>query len=343
LPAPAPAQIKVSVSCSGFSSPASVTLDLAPYTNPTPAGAFLLPFGAADLAKGEYAVTSAQHWANGGAFGTQIFAHDISIQVHDQQTDGWSQLKTGGSKMNNEDYLIWGKPVRAVADGVVEDSVDGMPTNPITADADGNLLLPSPTPMPVSGNCLWVRHGDVLVLYAHLQAGTLPPSLLMKGAPVSAGASLGLAGNSGNSSNPHTHIQCQRDSLSGPLRGMPFRDAWVLDRTRFNSANSNSLWVSLKADGIPQEAVAIWPSLWLPMRPFYEAAIDPLALILRGDVYVKLTLPDPPPDEILRSQIEEMVQAMTQEDRKRALERVRAFKSYSTLLEEVLNKALQAK
>jgi hypothetical protein len=117
----------------------------------------------------------------------------------------------------------------------------------------------------------------------------------------------------------------------------------VLDRTRFNSANSNSLWVSLKADGIPQEAVAIWPSLWLPIRPFYEAAIDPLALILRGDVYVKLTLPDPPPDEVLRTQIEEMVQAMTLEDRKRALERVRAFKSYSTLLEEMLNKALHGK
>ena len=186
--------------------------------------------------------------------------------------------------------------MRAVADGIVEDLVDGMPTNTITADADGNLLLPSPTPMPVSGNCFWVRHGDVLVLYAHLQAGTLPPSLLMKGAPISAGETLGLAGNSGNSSNPHTHIQCQRDSLSGPLRGMPFRDAWVLDRTRFNSANSNSLWVSLKADGIPQEAVAIWPGLWLPIRPFYEAAIDPLALILRGDVYIKLTLPDPPPE-----------------------------------------------
>ena len=90
LPAPAPPQIKVSVSCSGFSLPASVTLDLAPYTSPTPAGAFLFPFSAADLAKGEYAVTSAQHWANGGAFGTQIFAHDISIQVHYQQTDSWS-------------------------------------------------------------------------------------------------------------------------------------------------------------------------------------------------------------------------------------------------------------
>jgi hypothetical protein len=147
LPAPAPPQIKVSVSCNGFASPASVTLAQVPYTSPTSAGAFLFPFNAADLAEGEYAVTSARHWANGGASGTQIFAHDVSIQIYDQQTDGWSQLKTGGSKMNNDDYRIWGKPVRAVADGIVEDWVDGMVTNTITADADGNLQLPSPTPI----------------------------------------------------------------------------------------------------------------------------------------------------------------------------------------------------
>jgi len=340
LPAPAPPQIKVSVSCNGFASPASVTLAQVPYTSPTSAGAFLFPFNAADLAEGEYAVTSARHWANGGASGTQIFAHDVSIQIYDQQTDGWSQLKTGGSKMNNDDYRIWGKPVRAVADGIVEDWVDGMVTNTITADADGNLQLPSPTPSPVSGNRFWIRHGDVLVLYAHLQAGTLPPSLLAQGASVAAGEILGLAGNSGNATNPHTHIQCQRDSLSGPLRGMPFRDAWVLDRTRFNSPDSNGLWVPLKADGIPQEAVAIWPGFWLPRRPFYEAAIDPLALILRGEVYVRLTLPDPPPDEVLRARIEELVEAMTREQKRRALERLKAFRDYEKVLQQVLDKAL---
>jgi hypothetical protein len=339
LPEPAPPQIKVSVSCNGFSLPASVTLDLAPYTSPTPAGAFLFPFSAADLGEGEYAVTSAKHWANGGAAGTQIFAHDISVQRYDSQTDSWSQLKTGGSQMNNEDYRIWGKPVRAVANGSVEDWVDNEPTNTITVDSNGNLQFPSPTPDPGSGNRFWIRHGDVLVEYAHLQAGTLPPSLLVKGAPVTAGQTLGLAGNSGNSTNPHTHIQCQRDSLSGPLRPMPFRDAWVLDRTRFNSGDSHSLWVQLKAHGIPQEAVAIWPGFYWPGWPsFYEAAIDPLALILRGDIYVKLTLPDPPPIEVLRAQIEELVRTMTPDERKQALERVRAFKDYQNVVEQELNK-----
>ncbi len=338
LQAPAPPQVTAGVSCNGFSSPASVTLDLAPYISPTPAGAFLFPFSATDLVKGEYAVTSAKHWANGGAAGTQIFAHDISIQAYDPQTNAWSQLKAGGSKMNNQDYRIWGKPVRAVADGVVEDWVDGMATNTITADANGNLQFPDPTPNPVTGNRFWIRHGDVLVEYAHLQKDTLPAALLVKGAPVLAGQLLGLAGNSGNSTNPHTHIQCQRNSLSGPLRGMPFRAGCVLDRERFDSPNPSGLWVPLKAEGIPQEGVAIWPGLCLPNRPFYEAAIDPLALILRGDVYVKLTLPDPPPIELLKAQIEELVRTMTPEERQRALERVRNVKDYGRLLEGALKK-----
>jgi len=337
LPEPAPPQIKVSVWCNGFSSPASVTLELAPYTSPTPAGAFLFPFSAADLGEDEYAVTSARHWANGGAYGTQIFAHDISVQRHDSQTDSWSQLKTGGSQMNNEDYRIWGKPVRAVADGNVEDWVDNEPTNTIIVDSNGKLQFPSPTPKILSGNRFWIRHGDVLVEYAHLQAGTLPPSLLVKGAPVTAGQKLGLAGNSGNATNPHTHIQCQRDSLSGPLRAMPFRDAWILDRTRFNSPDSHSLWVPLKAQGIPQEPVAIWPGFYFPRKPsFYEAAIDPLALILRGDIYIKLTLPDPPPIEVLRARIEQLVRTMKPDERKQALERVRAFKDYQNVVEQEL-------
>jgi hypothetical protein len=61
LSAPAPPKISANVSCDGFASPASVTLDLAPYTHPTPAGAFLFPFIIDDLRFVEYAVSSAQH------------------------------------------------------------------------------------------------------------------------------------------------------------------------------------------------------------------------------------------------------------------------------------------
>jgi len=35
-------------------------------------------------------------------------------------------------------------------------------------------------------------------------------------------------------------------------------------------------------------------------------AIDPLALLLSSSVYIRLTLPDPPPPEVLRALIREM-------------------------------------
>jgi len=337
LPAPAPPQVTVSVSCNGYTSPANITLELAPYTSPTSNGAFLLPYHVADLDEGEYVVTSAYHWANGGAAGGQIFAHDISIQRYDPQTDSWSQLENGGSLMNNEDYRIWNMPVRAMADGIVEEWKDDMPTNTITVDANGNLQFPSPTPSPATGNHFWIRHGDVLVLYAHLHEG-LPPALKVVGAKVAAGDQLGLAGNTGNSTNPHTHIQCMRDSISGPLRAMPFRNGCVLDLTRFAASNAPDLWVALKEEGIPRQAVAIRPTFCLPRRLFYEAAIDPLALILRGDIYIRLTLPDPGPPETLRTQILAFVRTMTPEQRRGALGRLKTLEAYTNAIEDALRK-----
>ena len=277
LEAPAPKKVSAKVSCQGFSSPATVTLDLAEYTSPTPDGAFILPFAPSELRSGEYVVASAQHWANGGAAGGQIFAHDIGIQTKD---GSWTELLQGGSKLKNADYRIWGKPIRAVADGVVESWKDGMKTNTITADADGNLQFPSPTPDPVAGNHFWIRHdGEVYVLYAHLQKGTLPAALMSKGAPVKAGQKLGLAGNSGNATNPHTHIQCAKNGSSGALRPMPFKNAWVVDRNQTHPPTPDGPWTRLTNDGISKDTVAIWPESTWP------SFLVPLAGIARGGTW----------------------------------------------------------
>ena len=159
FPSPAPPKITVNVFCRGFSSPASVTLDLSQYTKPTPDGAFWFPFGPGDLRQGEYLVTSAVHWAYGGTDGGQIFAHDISVQGRNPNTHDGSELLPGGSAMKNQDCRIWGKPVRAVAYGTVEEWTDGMETNTITAGPN-SLQFPTPAPSPVSGNHFWIRHGD---------------------------------------------------------------------------------------------------------------------------------------------------------------------------------------
>jgi len=268
LNAPAPPKIAVNVSCAGFSSPATVTLDLVPYTHPTPDGGFLFIYTAGDLRDGEFIFTSAQHWANGGASGTQIFAHDITVKAKDG--GNWNRLLPGKPGDKNEDYRVWGKPVRAVADGVVADYFDGMATNTVLGK------FPSPTPNPVDGNHFWIQHSDLFVRYAHLQKNSLPADLKKKGAPVKAGQVLGLVGNSGNASEPHTHIECEKGGIQNLLRPMPFRNAWVVDPNRINPPSPDGPWVSMNNSGVCKDEVAIWPeSTWPTFRiPAAGIAMD---------------------------------------------------------------------
>jgi murein DD-endopeptidase MepM/ murein hydrolase activator NlpD len=57
-----------------------------------------------------------------------------------------------------------------------------------------------------AGNHVVLTHGDVYVLLAHLKADSL---LIDKGDLVQAGDAVAQCGNSGNTSQPHLHIQAQ--------------------------------------------------------------------------------------------------------------------------------------
>jgi murein DD-endopeptidase MepM/ murein hydrolase activator NlpD len=104
-------------------------------------------------------------------------------------------FKTDGKK--NDDYLAYGREVLAAADGTVVTVIDGVPEN-----VPGDL-----NPDFVYGNVIVVEHGPQLFgVYAHLVPGKLRAK---PGAKVKRGAVLGLVGNSGNSSEPHLHLQLQ--------------------------------------------------------------------------------------------------------------------------------------
>src|SRR5204863_1117177 len=100
---------------------------------------------------------SADHWANGGAPGTQIFAHDIMCK----SSDGFDETLPGKDGSKNEHYRIWGKPVRAIADGIVLAVQDGMDANPEPGD------FPKPAPDPRGGHNIWIRHGGHAVVSRH--------------------------------------------------------------------------------------------------------------------------------------------------------------------------------
>ena len=68
------------------------------------------------------------------------------------------------------------------------------------------------------------------------------------------------------------------------------------------------------------------------------AAIDPLALILKGEAYIKLTLPDPPPPGVLRTEIREAVQAMSAAEKRSALAKVETLAVYVSALKTELRR-----
>jgi hypothetical protein len=279
LTGPAPAQVKVEVTCQDFTEPATVTLSLAPHKSPVAGDAYRFPFAAGDLRTDEYMSTSAVHWANGGPKGTQIFAHDIGCIGWDNTAKKWSGLLPGGDKLKNEDYRIWNKPIRAVADGAVEDWFDGMEDNPITADANGKLQFPdNPPPTPWGslgwglGNYMVIRHGTELVRYCHFRNGSMPDELKKKG-PVSEGQMLGRAGNTGNTTNPHTHIECERASDLA-LRPLPFRSSWVVDQSKLSPPGAVGPWFRLQGQGICKDPVSIWPASTSPGFPVPTVGIS---------------------------------------------------------------------
>ena len=267
LPVPAPGVIKLGLVCDTFSDPARLEMTLAPYTSPANAGGYSFPAKSDDLKQGEYWIgRSAAHEAAGG--GTQLFAYDLDVRAFDTSTKEWRTSSSGTSAAKNESYHIWGKPIYAMADGVVRQFNDGMVANTPPG-------FPSATPNPVEGNHFYILHGDDQTLYAHLQAGTMNSALKSgpnsdaTGATVSKGQLLGLAGNSGRSSEPHLHVQVNRPTTPWPPRPLPFRDIFVLDLSvvpHIWPPENDAPWNAVSAQDLPNVTSAIWPGTLRPSK-----------------------------------------------------------------------------
>ncbi|MEE2899586.1 MAG: M23 family metallopeptidase [Gemmatimonadota bacterium] len=99
-----------------------------------------------------------------------------------------------------------------------------------------------------------------MVLYAHLQQGSLNPSLV-KDADVSAGDFLGLVGSSGRSTEPHLHIHAAFGSvIYGPMRPILFREAQFLGKHHAIMPIGESPRIDANGKEIPAMRSLIWPS-----------------------------------------------------------------------------------
>jgi murein DD-endopeptidase MepM/ murein hydrolase activator NlpD len=284
LPLPPPGSIKLDLWCDAFANPATLTLALAPYVSQAGGGGYLFPAKTDDLKTTEYWFgVSAKHGAAGD--GTQLFAYDMTVQGFDDVQQQWTAALPGTAGIKNEDFRVWGKPIYAMAEGTIVQFKNDMPNN--------TALGPQiPTPDPVEGNHFYIQHGNDLALYAHFQPGSLNAALLSEGAIVNEGDFLGLAGNSGNSTGPHLHIQVNRTTLpwAGPPRPLPFRNVHVLESGIVTAApwppNSSAPWSAVTGQDLPSVWSAIWPA---PLAINWQLYAGPLAwawIIIVGGLMV---------------------------------------------------------
>ncbi len=134
-----------------------------------------------------------------------------------------------GDRSRLENFLIFGQPLVAVADGRVTEAVDAHPDLPV----GGN------TWRDMAGNHVVIDIGDGhYVLYGHMKLGSLR---VRAGDQVRRGQAIGQVGDSGNSDEPHLHLQVQNkptfDVEDRDIRTYPilFDDATVSDPHRGDS------------------------------------------------------------------------------------------------------------
>jgi Peptidase family M23 len=133
----------------------------------------------------------------------------------------WIQLEDGrvfsGDGSKNEQYFCFGAEVLSVAAGTVVSARDGMPE-------ETPKQLNVHEPADVAGNNVVIQIApDVWATYAHLQPGSIRVAV---GDQVTVGQTLGLLGNTGNSTAPHLHFQLSDGPDLATSNSLPF----VFDR-----------------------------------------------------------------------------------------------------------------
>jgi hypothetical protein len=247
---------------------------LVPHFNHFKGSPYLFPASGEDLDVGEF------WYVNGcihgmGKLGSQGFGYDMGVWGidHEKGTYGWLKPEKKGITIDgseNRHFRIWKKQIYTMADGIVLESLNDCPRNPIPLDPNDPQFQEKMKDQEVnlwgtltnggSGNHFYIQHGNEVVLYAHMDTGTLNSKLLKTSSNphpvVKAGELLGLAGNTGNSNAPHLHIHAIQGSLpeeeTGPLRPIILRDAWAIDNDLIMGKPVYGLWSRIKNQGIPE-------------------------------------------------------------------------------------------
>lgn len=198
--------------------------------------------------------------------------------------DTWTDRVDGkSSNRNNNNYVIYGQPFYAIADGEVCGCWRNAPENP---KADANVRHPDYDKKLIigGGNHLWIKHKDgSYALYAHAIPGSIPASICPNNATVFSkphsgfygtpdiatevlipegkrpkvkkGQLLGKVGNSGASTAPHLHLHVEKDGKAQPMK---FDKGLYKTRNEFTAGINN--WTSFSGKTLPNGSILIWPA-----------------------------------------------------------------------------------
>jgi hypothetical protein len=255
LPEPPPPHVFIEIRFAGYAS-VKLVRPLKPYVNETVGGSYLFPAKATDLNRGEF-WSGSSTGINGATRhrDDERFAYDMGVVRWNATTGKWTNKvfdprspireKSGDKK---EDYLVWGKPLYAVARGEVIVITRNKPDH----EPGGENL---------GANQVQIRVNDEIIQYLHLQQNSIPNTLDV-GDVVFAGQFLGRVGNSGNSTHTHLHIDVVKTTPTGfHMRPLRFNNIYVIERTEADPSNiAGSPWVAVHGKSLPWVTDLIWPS-----------------------------------------------------------------------------------
>lgn len=159
--------------------------------------------------------------------GTELFGTSHAIDFVPVGPDGRSAPRTIASLFRTErpeSFVGFGRPILSPVAGVVLTAHDGeidhvarrAPLTLISYALTQSSRVRGGAPA-IAGNHVVIRVGEAMVLLAHLRRGSVRVRV---GQEIAVGEQLGECGNSGNSTEPHVHVQVS-DSLAPAARGIP--------------------------------------------------------------------------------------------------------------------------
>lgn len=145
--------------------------------------------------------------------GTPLFATSYAIDFVPVDTTGRTRPVTLSTLLHPESpdtFPGFGRPILAPVEGVIVAARDGETDHPTYRGLPsvGYALTQRRRAaagwVALAGNHVLIEHAGVLVALCHLQRGSLR---VHPGQHVATGDVLGRCGNSGNSTEPHVHVQ----------------------------------------------------------------------------------------------------------------------------------------